>query len=584
MGRQSHPGPQGLKEFLTVLESRLVALPAEQLRAVLIGHAERLAARDRVAFLAIFPTTTSAPGGSGLPVPDAGALLADIDAFVERVRSGAYFEGWGWDDDLHEERAWGDESWAGEMDDLFAGAADAFLAGDLDLARNAYGRLLDAFRLDEEVGMFCGSASASDMVDADVTEAVARYLRAIYETTPQPERAEVLYRRYTDLCHLAPTLNLQAIADTRRGELPDLERFLPGWIEILTEHTGGFWARDRQRLLTEATVWHAGTDGLADVARRPGDHQPTAYLDWIDALTRDGRLAEAAAAAREALAVGCPAERAAEAADRLATLSQRLDDSAGALDATRTAWRTHPTRPRLLALVAAAQTTDALDATLSAETDRGGAAPDRLTCELLLVAGRVDAATDRLAESDPLGWSRPTHPGPVVWPYLLVASTSVALDKTTHLGRLFAAIDTADRWYGGHSDDLDLDLADDQAADLAKADSPQAGTLTLSTLLARCSREHPGTPAQRQRWLTVARDIADRRIDVGNKYRGAYQRVAVLAVAYAESLTLAGDPSGAAAYVAGVRARYPRHTAFRSELDRATRESPLLPAPPARGR
>ncbi|MBN1174715.1 MAG: hypothetical protein JXA67_21320 [Micromonosporaceae bacterium] len=575
MGRQSHPGPQGLKEFLTVLDSRLAALPAEQLRAVLIGHAERLAARDRAAFLAIFPATAAAPGGSGLPVPDAGALLADIDAFVEQVRSGAYFEGWGWDDDLHEERAWGDESWAGEMDDLFAGAADAFLAGDLDLARNAYGRLLDAFRLDEEVGAFCGPASASDMVDTDVTEAVARYLRAVYETTPQPERAGVLYRRYTDLCHRARSLNLQAIADTRRSDLPDLERFLPGWIEILTEHTGGFWARDRQRLLTEATVWHAGTDGLGPVARRPGDHQPTAYLDWIDALTRDGRLADAAAAAREALSVtGFPAERAADAADRLAMLNQRLGDPAGALDATHTAWRAHPTRPRLMALVAAAQTAGALDATLSTEADRAGTEPDRLTCELLLLAGRIDAAADRLAGSDPLGWSQPTHPGPVVWPHLLAATAPAAPDKTTHLGRLFAAIDTADRWYGGYSDDFD------PADDLTGTGGPHAGTLALSTLLAGCSREHPGTPAQRQRWLTVARDVADRRIDavVSNKHRGAYQRVAVLAVAYAESLTLDGDPSGATAYIAGVRARYPRHTAFRAELDRATAASPLLPA------
>ncbi|MBT8223908.1 MAG: hypothetical protein HKP61_01065 [Dactylosporangium sp.] len=256
----------------------------------------------------------------------------------------------------------------------------------------------------------------------------------------------------------------------------------------------------------------------------------------------------------------------------------------------RQAYPPHPTRPRLLALVTAAQTADALAATLSAEADRAGTEPDRLTCELLLLDGRVDATADRLGASDPLGWSRPTHPGPVVWPYPLVASASVALDKTTHLGRLFAAIDTADRWYGGYSDDLNLDLADDQADDqaddLTRADRPQARKLALTTLLARSSREHPGTPAQRQRWLTVARHAADQRIDavVGNKYRGAYQRVAVLAVAHAESLTLAGDPSGATAHVAGVRARYPRHTAFRTELDRATVASPLLPAPPARGR
>jgi hypothetical protein len=583
MGRRSQPGPQGLKEFLTVLEARLAAMPVAQLRAVLIEHAERLPARDRATFLAIFPATAAAPGGSGLAAPDSDALLADIDAFVEQVRSGAYFEGWGWDDDLHEERAWGDESWAGEMDDLFASAADAFLAGDMDLASNAYGQLLDAFRLDEEAGTFCGPGSPSDMVDTDVTEAVARCLRAVYETTPRPERAGVVHRRYTDLSHLAPALDLRAIADTRRGDLPDLEHFLPGWIEVLTEHTGGFWARDRQRLLTEATVWHAGTDGLSTVARRPGGHQPSAYLDWIDALTRDGRLADAAAAAREALAVtGFPGERAADAADRLATLTDRLGDPGGALDASRTAWRTHPTRPRLLALVAAAQTAGELAATLDAEAGIAGTEPDRLTCELLLLAGRVDAAAGRLGASDPLGWSSPTHPGPVVWPYLLIATAPAAVDKTMHLGRLFAAIDTADRWYSGHAGSLGLDPADDTA----DTDGPDTGSTPLTALLTHRSGEHPATPAQRQHWLTTARDAADRRIDavVGNKHRGAYQRVAVLAVAYAEALTLAGDPSRATAYITGVRDRYPRHVAFRTELDRATRESPLLPASPPRRR
>jgi len=105
-------------------------------------------------------------------------------------------------------------------------------------------------------------------------------------------------------------------------------------------------------------------------------------------------------------------------------------------------------------------------------------------------------------------------------------------------------------------------------------------------LLARHRAERPATPTQRQQWLAVTRDAADRRINavVGNKHRGAYRRVAVLAVAYAEALTLAGDPSGGAAYVADVRGRYPRHVAFRTELDRASNDSPLLPAPPPRRR
>lgn len=40
------------------------------------------------------------------------------------------------------------------MDTLFGSAADAFSDGELGVAREAYQRLLRAFRLDEEVGTF----------------------------------------------------------------------------------------------------------------------------------------------------------------------------------------------------------------------------------------------------------------------------------------------------------------------------------------------------------------------------------------------------------------------------------------------
>ncbi len=565
---------RGLGEFLAVMEQRLAALPVEDLRAALVAHAERLPVRDREAFLAIFPAPSAmvsqVPGPRAVRSPDGTRLLADIDAFVDRVRSGAFFEGWGWDDDLHEERAWGDESWVGEMDDLFAVAADAFLAGDLALARDAYGRLLDAFELDQEVGTFCGASSPSDMVATDVPEAVARCLRAVYETTPPSDRAEQLHDRYADLDHLAPATSLHTIADTRRSGLPDLDDFLPAWIEVLTEHTNGYQARDRQRLLTEATVWHAGTDGLATVAR----------LDWIDALPGDGRLGDAAAAAREAMTVtGLPAERSAEVADRLGEITARLGDPQTALDARRTAWYADRTRGRLLALVVAADAAGQRAETLEAEADLVEADPDRLGCELLLLADRIDDAAAALVKSDPLGWSSLEHPGPVVWPFLLAAAVvPVVPAKETQLGRQFAAIDTADRWHGYSS--LNQHDGDDDA------DRPSAAPPRLSSLLAGHIADGPGSPQQRRQWFDAARSVADRRIDavVGNKHRGAYQRVAVLAVAYAEALALAADQAAGAAFITATRSRYPRHVAFRDELDRASAASPLLPAPPPRRR
>jgi hypothetical protein len=576
-----------LSEFLTALEERLERLAPGELRAVLLAHAQRLPARERQAFLGIFP---DGPDAAARPAraQDAGhpdpALLADIEAFARQVRDGVYFQGWGWDDDLQEERAWGDESWAEEMDDLFARAADVFLAGDLPGAQEAYGKLLDTFGLDEEVGTFSGPEAAADMVTTDISEAVARYLRALYETTAAGERAVAVYERYADLYYLTPSLNLHTVSGTRREELPDLEPFLPAWIEVLVAQTDGIWAADRQRLLTEAALWRSGIDGLAEVARRPGIHQPTTYLAWIDALAEAGRPADAAAAAREGLALpGLPGERAADMADRLATVTLRLGHTRGSLAARRQAWRAAPSRQRLLAMVTAAQAAGALAAIMAAEADDPPDAPDRLIAELLLLAGRPDEAADLLVKAPPLGWSRAGHPGAVVLPFLMVAATGRPVPPdTTVMGRQFVAIDTIGARDAAPSVGRFPGDAETSGQIAGGQGAPQ---ISLSALLAqRLSAQV--TPEQRQRWLALTQSTVEQRVNavVTSKHRGAYARIAELAAACAETLTLSKDTAAGETFLAQVRARYPRHVAFRRELDVAVGSSSLLPLQPPRRR
>ena len=160
-----------------------------------------------------------------------------------------------------------------------------------------------------------------------------------------------------------------------------------------------------------------------------------------------------------------------------------------------------------------------------------------------------------------------------MWPFLLAAAVAPAVPAAqTQLGRQFAAVDTVDRLYG---------YPDGEAGDDGVEALPR-----LSSLLAARIAGGPGGPRQRRQWLAAARGVVDRRVDtvVGNKHRGAYQRVAILAVTYAEALALAEDQTAGAGFVAATRSRYPRHVAFRDELDRATATSPLLPAPTSRRR
>jgi hypothetical protein len=575
--RRSAGPPLG--EFLTALRSRLDALSPEGVAAALVAHAERLPVVSRQAFLDIFPEPHERPAAPGPPPGEAllsEMLLADIAAFAARAVAGEFAEDDDWYDRYDRHDDWDDQgsdlSWVEEADTLFTAAGEAFVCGQLDLARQAYGRLLEVFGNTHGDGPLL---ETWQLETTDVDEALARHLRAVYETTALQNRAAAVHRAFLRLpwCPSQPTL--RDVAATRQDDLPDLPTFLPDWIDHLLAETTRPSPEHRNRLLAEAAVLHRGVDGLADLAHLPGPHTGGVHLAWIDALTTADRFDEAADAAREALALpSADTPHRAAAADRLAEATTRLADLDGAVDARQRAWRTVPTRRRLLALVATSQAAGTRDETLNAEA-QAVTGTDRLTCELLLLAGHLDRAVAALASSAPRGWSSPTHPGPVVLPCLWIAATAAPPPASgSHWGLAFAAVDLdVQSLHGWQLDGLtETDPTDHTDADDSSATSPP-----LTELLTRAILDRPAGPAERRRWLATAAATVEERVDavVSNKHRRAYARVASLAVAHAEALTFAGKASDGHAYVTGIREKYPRHTAFRSELDTAVSTSTL---------
>jgi hypothetical protein len=442
------------------------------------------------------------------------------------------------------------------MDWLFRGAADCFVAGDLELAREAYGRLLSLLH-DEEDG-FCGPAAPEEMLETNVGEAKARYLRALYETAPIGERPERLAGELARLAWVGGGVTLRQIAETRRAALPDLDAFLPRWIDQAGADDGlGV------ELLVEAVELERGSAGLGELARERGVRQPEIFVAWVDALAGEGRLESAAVACRQALAAVEPkCETRAVIAERLADLAERQADGETVLEGRRAAWRASPSGPRLLAMLETAAALDRASEVLGAEADALEqaltAATPRLACELLLLSGRLAPALALLEAAPPLGWSGRGHPGPVVVPYLLAAAGCGGPP-----GRDVPLL--AEQFQG-----IDGDGDGDERR--------------LSRLLAERLASAPAGDAERELWLTTVRSVVERRAAavVEAKHRGAYKRAASLVVACAEALALArGVPDGSA-FVTEIRGRYPRHYAFRDELDRATRRSPLLPPPPRR--
>lgn len=542
-------GQMTLQRFLAALTEQLAALSVEQTRSALLAHAATLPGEQRKAFLDVFVPAVARSGRleTGWPAED-DPLLADIDAFAAEVASGAYFQGYGWDPELHDQRSFGDESWVFEMDGLFADAQEAFLGGQLGLARAAYGRLLDAFRLDEEVGTFCGPDPAVEMVATDIPEAEARYLRTVYETTPPQERADVLAQEWFALPGWRDAPTLRAVREALPKDLPDLDAFLPRWITGLKALDG-----DRpqvRRLLAEAV----------ESSRGGGPGRAERYADWIGGLRRLRRDADAAEAAREALgALPLGGDVRAGIADQLAELSG--GDAAAVLAARQEAWRAAPTQDRLVGLHLAVTAVGEPERLLTAEVEAlaADAPPGRLRAALLLLAGRVDDAVDLL--------DAPPAPNPrdsaarVVLPYLLAAACSGPSHQTwasTRLAGLLRSVDDPHAW--------SWTVAQPRTGDGSSEARPP-----LSALLADRIVQDPEPPERRMALLTAAlREIQDQ-VDaaVGGQHRARYPEAACLVSCGADAVTMEEDELAARTYVAMMRSRYPRHVAFRRELDKA---------------
>ena len=336
--------PLGLREMFTTLGQRLEQLSLPELQRALLTYAGDVPADERRTFLDFFLSPGNVSEGQipSVQIPEvvrnltwpveSDPLLTDVDDFAHRVETGHFFQGFGWDDEIHDERSFGDDSWTYEMSDYFHAAHEAFATGNLGLARAAYRKLFDTLDLDDEVGTFSGQEPAVVMLDANLHEAMSQYLRAVYETSDPGERAGELLRQWARLPLPGEEPSLQDIRDCAPEDLPDLDGFLPLWVGQLSDGDRG--NKLVRGLLVEAATMSGGPSALGDLARQPGPGQGSLYLEWIRALRSASETAQAADAAREALAApALGSYNRAAIAEELAELS--MPDVGAVLEARR---------------------------------------------------------------------------------------------------------------------------------------------------------------------------------------------------------------------------------------------------------
>ncbi|MBT9554926.1 MAG: hypothetical protein IV100_02805 [Myxococcales bacterium] len=560
-------------EVLTLVLRALAAAVPEERRTLVKAQIDAAASSTEPEFtVELYP---------GLDDDDPGRdVVAEAESLSKRLEDGHYFRELSWDEEVQQERAFGDESWARELDDFFARAATTYLSGNDILASHLYARLLGVFRFEGRPGVFCGVERPQEMVETNLAVAKRRYLRAVYRTTRPDMRPRRLLSDIISFRDIGESdLLLRDIAfDTSDGDTPldDVDTFLGDWVRWLdaVDREPPAVGRDIRRLLREAVMLQSGADGLGELARREGASHPEAWHDWVGALIRAGRDADAVKAARDGLVVIADASYKARLGDRLAALAERRGDLTLAVDASRAAFRAHPTEVRLLQLVAAADAAGECELVLEREagevTRPAFAHGDALAARVLLLAGRFEEALTRFQRSDAIGWGRPDHAGSIVLPFLLVAGANLdGPPPGTALARLWEDLDTPARTYFDRRLLLDQMTADDGVEPEHRA---------YSVLLVEALARHRPPESQRARLLQLAQvkvEVAARDI-LQSHHRRGQAVAALLTVAMAEALAAARGLEVGESFLRSARRPYPRDSAYRKGLDALTARSALL--------
>ena len=218
------------------LDSALDALTVGELRSVVREALERLDREPRGELLDSLISRASKGSAGWKPSGPFREVVGEVKRFVEAARRIGYA-------DPH------------EVDDYLRKGTKAFLAGEHATTREVFEALLPAIAYgDVDLGYH---ELVDEVLTVDVHECAARYITAVYLTTPLEDRADALCQAIGALqevaCMWKPLEQMERVAT---GPLPELDAFLPRWVEYLERQSPSEseWEDDRDRWLREAVL------------------------------------------------------------------------------------------------------------------------------------------------------------------------------------------------------------------------------------------------------------------------------------------------------------------------------------------
>ena len=560
-----------MKEFIQNLTRRLEGLGHEELKKILLDHAESLPPGERADFLDMFVTRRK-PSGKKKKASDGDYLLREIEAFEKRADDFEYSTGWGWDDEYGEERAWGDDSWTGEIDDLFNAIEEFYQAGDYVLAGRAYEKLLDIYFGGNEEGQFSGY-NQDEMMATDIREAVLKYLRCVYMTETAADRPDALFEAMGNYGGYMQ-LDIEGVMTVSLEDLPDLERFGRDWIVYLKGQPRSRMASD---LLKEAVRLFEGTKGLETLALEQGRQFPGAYVEWLDALKKEGLhedMIRAALSGMERLPDNLVIR--ADMADYLREAAEGLGRDDLRERALREALYASPCLERLLDLLEFAKSSEEreryIEGALARFEDIRTRYPERMRvvvnfdrsldlretsvsesmenyCHLL--KGNYEQAAACMKGGKPLGWSGEDNISALLVSFFLFARWNREKPLAANISNLW-----------------------NEATDLTQYGMwiiPRPGTAESNrfrTRLEKVLAENPFDQADLETYFKMAEEAVKKRVDaiVGNKHRKSYWKAAQLILSVAEVYWSNNERGKGQMLIVSSRDKFNRHYAFKNEL------------------
>lgn len=549
------------------VDSALDALSAEELRALVRDMREALDDELRGALLDSVIARAAKGSAGWKPSGPSARVVTEITRFAEAARQAGYAD-------------------PADVDARLRQGTKAFLAGEHAVARAVFEALLLPIA-DAEIDL-----GQHEMVDEvltiDTQECAAQCVASVYLTTPLEGRARAVFDALDAVWGAASFwAPIEAMERAATSPLPQLDAFLPRWVERLEEEpvAEDAWDRARDWWLREAVLRLEGVAGLERIARKT--RRPEALWAWCEALVERREWAEALRAYEETAVLAGGTEWKGAFLDGAALAARELGrpDAAKRLEA---AWLGAASLVRLLRwLGAASPKGGALVRRANDAKARCPARSGRQLGLLHLLTGDLGAAAKLLAKAPGLGWSSQDHPGHVVFPAFagLLAEGS----RSPVSAKLLAGLreQPRDPWEGdrgqggdwgdrcdgddGYGDDGgDGEAASDGEARKA-GERPALPVPSVAEILARAPSRSRGGTRIRAAMLEVMQVAAERRVEgiLGNKRRRHYGHAALLMACCLDLAPGVGRGTAVAEWVAKLRGKYARFHAFQEECRRA---------------